>query len=128
MDSPMGNLPDFEKAHGLVSAIVQDASTNEVLMHAWMNETAWKRTLQEGRAVYWSRSRKALWRKGEVSGNHQVVREILVDCDGDSVLLKVDQMGGAACHTGRRSCFYHKVVGSSFRIISSPLFSPDDAS
>jgi len=122
----MENLPDFESTHGLVAAIVQDASTNEVLMHAWMNEAAWRKTLQEGRAVYWSRSRKALWRKGEVSGNYQIVREILVDCDGDSVLLKVDQMGGAACHTGRRSCFYHRVVGNSLQIISAPLFCPED--
>ena len=103
----MQDLPDFDKNQGFVPVIAQDYSTGEVLMHAWMNREAWERTLAEGQAVYWSRSRKVLWRKGEISGNRQTVREIFVDCDGDTVLLKVEQIGGAACHTGHRSCFFN---------------------
>ena len=96
--------PKFD-AHGLVAAIAQDADTGEVLMLAWMNAEALKLTLETGRAVYWSRSRSELWRKGDISGHEQHVVEAWVDCDQDAVLLKVRQTG-AACHTGRRSCFY----------------------
>lgn len=96
--------PKFD-ADGLVAAIAQDADTGEVLMLAWMNAEALQLTISTGRAVYWSRSRKALWRKGDTSGHEQHVEEIRVDCDQDAILLKVRQMG-AACHTGRRSCFY----------------------
>jgi phosphoribosyl-AMP cyclohydrolase len=96
--------PKFD-AHGLVAAIVQDAETGEVLMLAWMNAEALEQTLASGRAVYWSRSRNKLWRKGDESGHEQHVVEVRVDCDQDAVLLKVKQTG-AACHTGRRSCFY----------------------
>jgi len=96
--------PKFD-AEGLVAAIAQDAATGEVLMLAWMNAEALQLTLDTGRAVYWSRSRRALWRKGDTSGHEQHVEEIRVDCDQDAVLLKVRQSGGA-CHTGRRSCFY----------------------
>lgn len=96
--------PKFDE-HGLVAAIAQDADTGEVLMLAWMNAEALKQTLQTGRAVYWSRSRSQLWRKGDTSGHEQHVVEARVDCDQDAVLLKVRQTG-AACHTGRRSCFY----------------------
>jgi phosphoribosyl-AMP cyclohydrolase len=92
-------------AAGLIPAIVQDAATGEVLMVAWMNADALHRTLETGEAHYWSRSRKKLWRKGEESGNVQKVREIRTDCDKDTLLLKVEQVGGAACHTGYRSCF-----------------------
>lgn len=96
--------PKFD-ADGLIAAIAQDAATGDVLMLAWMNAEALKLTIETGRAVYWSRSRKALWRKGDTSGHEQHVEEIRVDCDQDAVLLKVRQ-AGAACHTGRRSCFY----------------------
>ncbi len=96
--------PKFDE-HGLVAAIAQDADTNEVLMLAWMNAEALQQTIDTGRAVYWSRSRNALWRKGDTSGHEQHIEEIRVDCDQDAVLLKVRQTG-AACHTGRRSCFY----------------------
>jgi phosphoribosyl-AMP cyclohydrolase len=100
---------DFSKLNGLVPAIAQDEASGEVLMQAFMNEEAWRRTLESGVAHYWSRSRKSLWKKGESSGNVQEVREIRVDCDADCVLLKVRQVGGAACHTGYRSCFFNKV-------------------
>lgn len=96
--------PRFD-ADGLVAAIAQDADTGEVLMLAWMNSEALQLTISTGRAVYWSRSRKALWRKGDTSGHEQHVEQIRVDCDQDAILLKVRQTG-AACHTGRRSCFY----------------------
>jgi len=96
--------PKFD-TDGLVAAIAQDADTGEVLMLAWMNAEALQQTIDTGRAVYWSRSRKALWRKGDTSGHKQHIVEIRVDCDQDAVLLKVRQTG-AACHTGRRSCFY----------------------
>ena len=96
--------PKFD-AEGLIAAIAQDVETGEVLMLAWMNAEALQLTIETGRAVYWSRSRKALWRKGDTSGHEQHVEEIRVDCDQDAILLKVRQ-AGAACHTGRRSCFY----------------------
>lgn len=94
---------------GLVTAVAQDADSGQVLMVAWMNDEALKLTVEEGRAVYWSRSRKRLWRKGEKSGHVQHLRELCLDCDGDTVLLKVEQIGGIACHTGRRHCFYRKL-------------------
>jgi phosphoribosyl-AMP cyclohydrolase len=93
---------------GLVAAIAQDATSGEVLMMAWMNREALTATLVEGRAVYWSRSRGALWRKGESSGHTQILRELRLDCDSDTLLLKVEQIGGIACHTGRRHCFMHR--------------------
>ena len=91
---------------GLVPAIAQDHATGRILMMAWMNAESLKLTVEEGQAVYWSRSRGKLWRKGESSGHQQVLRDIRLDCDADVVLLKVEQKGGIACHTGRRSCFY----------------------
>lgn len=91
---------------GLVPAIAQDADNGDVLMMAWMNRESLRLTVEEGQAVYWSRSRGKLWRKGESSGHQQVLRDIRLDCDADVVLLKVEQKGGIACHTGRRSCFY----------------------
>ena len=100
---------NFNKINGLVPAIVQDYETGEVLMLAFMNQKAWEATLSTGKATYFSRSRQKLWVKGETSGNLQIVKEILVDCDEDTVLLKVEQKGGAACHTGYRSCFYRKI-------------------
>ena len=115
---------DFEKAGGLVSAIAQDWKTGEVLMIAWMNAEAWEETVKTGKAVYWSRSRKKLWRKGEESGNVQEVKEIFIDCDADAVLLKVDQLGGAACHEGYKSCFFRKVEGDQLKVIGERIFDP----
>ncbi|WP_397475626.1 phosphoribosyl-AMP cyclohydrolase [Pusillimonas sp.] len=99
-------------AAGLVPAIAQDADSGAVLMVAWMNRDALAETASTSRAVYWSRSRGRLWRKGEESGHHQVVREIRLDCDSDVVLLKVEQVGGIACHTGRPSCFFRRLDGA----------------
>lgn len=112
-DETIELLPKFD-ADGLVAAIAQDADTGEVLMLAWMNAEALQLTIDTGRAVYWSRSRKALWRKGDTSGHEQHVDEIRVDCDQDAVLLKVRQTG-AACHTGRRSCFYRIATPSGLK-------------
>ena len=96
---------NFNEA-GLVPAIAQDAATGEVLMMAWMNPESLQLSVAEGRAVYWSRSRQALWRKGESSGHVQTLHDIALDCDGDALLLQVEQIGDIACHTGRQSCFY----------------------
>ena len=100
---------DFEKCGGLIPAIAQDWKTGDVLMLAYINEESWQETLKSGFATYWSRSRSKLWKKGEESGNRQVIKEILVDCDEDTVIFKVDQIGGAACHEGYRSCFLRKL-------------------
>lgn len=105
--------PKFD-ADGLVAAIAQDEESREVLMMAWMNAEALQQTIDTGRAVYWSRSRKALWRKGDTSGHEQHIVEIRVDCDQDAVLLKVRQ-AGAACHTGRRACFYRIVTADGLK-------------
>jgi phosphoribosyl-AMP cyclohydrolase len=96
---------------GLVPAIAQEASSGDVLMFAWMNREALALTLERGEAVYWSRSRQQLWHKGDTSGHFQKVHDIRLDCDGDVILLKVEQVGGIACHTGRHSCFYRKLEG-----------------
>jgi len=98
-------------AEGLVPALAQDARSGEVLMLAWMNREALERTVATGEAVYWSRSRRALWRKGETSGHVLRVREIRLDCDADAILLSVDSVAGIACHTGRRRCFFHRLEG-----------------
>jgi len=111
-------------AEGLIPAIAQQHDTGEVLMLAWMNAEALDETLATGRAVYWSRSRRRLWRKGESSGQVQTLVELRLDCDGDALLLRVDQ-AGPACHTGRRSCFYHLVEGDTVRIASDPLIDPE---
>ncbi|HVO85445.1 MAG TPA: phosphoribosyl-AMP cyclohydrolase [Syntrophobacteria bacterium] len=115
---------DFPRAGGLVPAIVQDHDTGEVLMLAYMNQEAWDRTLATGRAHFWSRSRKKLWCKGETSGHVQEIREVYVDCDLDTVLLKVHQVGGAACHEGYRSCFYRKVEGGKLKVVDTRVFDP----
>jgi len=120
----MTDIPDFSKADGLLAAVAQDAETGEVLMLAFMNAESFAETLATGRAVYYSRSRKRLWRKGEESGHYQEVRQILVDCDGDAIVLKVRQQGEAACHTGRRSCFFHEVTKDGVRIVSEPIVDP----
>lgn len=101
--------PDFAKSGGLVSTVVQDAETGEVLMLAYMNEESYRKTLETGEAHFWSRSRKTLWHKGGTSGHVQKVRSLRLDCDSDALLLLVDQVGGAACHTGFRSCFYREL-------------------
>ena len=116
--------PDFDKSGGLLPAIAQDAATGQVLMLAWMNREAWEETLRTQRAVYYSRSRSRLWRKGEESGHFQEVRELLVDCDADTILLKVRQIGGAACHEGYASCFFRKVEGDALRIVGERVFDP----
>src|ERR1700737_995004 len=115
---------DFQKSGGLVPAIAQDAATLEVLMLAWMNEEAFAETVRTGRAVYFSRSRQRLWRKGEESGHVQEVREVYVDCDADTILLKVHQVGGAACHEGYRSCFFRKVENDGLKVIGQRVFDP----
>ena len=115
---------DFDKAGGLVPAVAQDADTGEVLMLAWMNREAFEETLRTGRACYYSRSRGRLWRKGEESGHVQEVREVLLDCDADTVLLKVRQVGGAACHTGYRSCFFRRVDGDALQVVGERVFDP----
>ncbi len=117
---------DFEKCGGLVPAIVQDFASGEVLMLAFMNEPAWQETLKTGTATYWSRTRQELWVKGKTSGHVQWVKEILIDCDDDTVLLKVEQKGGAACHTGYRSCFFKKVEGGSVQVVGEKIFDPEE--
>ncbi len=116
------NLKDLKLEDGLVTAIAQDYKTGEVLMVAFMDKEALEKTIETRKAHYWSRSRRKLWKKGESSGHEQVVREILMDCDGDAVLLKVEQQGGA-CHTGYRSCFYRNIEG---KITGEKLFEPDE--
>ena len=111
---------------GLVPAIAQDWQTGEVLMLAWMNSDALQLTIREGRAVYWSRSRRALWRKGEESGHVQQLKELRIDCDADTVLMKVEQVGGIACHTGRRSCFYQVLQDGDWRVTDEVLRQPDE--
>jgi phosphoribosyl-AMP cyclohydrolase len=125
-DKPVAIRPDFAKQDGLIAAIAQCVHTREVLMLAWMNEEAYDETLATGRAVYYSRSRKKLWRKGEESGNQQVVHDIRIDCDRDAVLLWVDQKGGAACHEGFSSCFFRKMTekGASHEVIGERVFDP----
>ncbi len=111
---------------GLLPAIVQDAASGEVLMLAFMNPEAWERTLATGEAHYYSRTRNQIWHKGETSGHVQRVKEIYLDCDNDTVLLKVEQVGGAACHTGHRSCFYRRRQGESWEVTGSPIFDPKE--
>ena len=115
---------DFDKAGGLVPAIAQDAETGAVLMLAWMNREAYEETVRTGRAVYYSRSRQRLWRKGEESGHVQEVREIYLDCDADTILLKVHQVGGAACHEGYQSCFFRRVHGDALQVVAERVFDP----
>ena len=118
--------PDFAKAGGLLPAIAQDAETGEVLMVAYMNAESYAQTVATGQAVYYSRSRGQLWRKGEQSGNVQQVRAIYLDCDRDAILLQVRQLGGAACHEGYKSCFYRKLqADGQWQIVSERLFDPE---
>jgi phosphoribosyl-AMP cyclohydrolase len=119
----LDNLPF--NADGLIPAIAQQHDTGEVLMMAWMNRVSLDETLEKGRVCYWSRSRQKLWRKGESSGQVQVLKDMRFDCDGDTILLLVDQTG-PACHTGRRTCFYNAVRGDKVEVVSEPLIDPDD--
>jgi len=117
---------DFKKENGLIPVIAQDMKTGKVLMLAYMNELAWEKTIETGEVHYWSRSRKELWHKGGTSGHVQKVKEIYVDCDNDSILLKIDQIGGAACHSGYASCFYTKVnQDGGTSIIGEKVFDPE---
>jgi phosphoribosyl-AMP cyclohydrolase len=118
--------PNFDKGEGLVPVVTQDAESGEVLMLAYMNREAWLKTLETGKVHYWSRSRQSLWFKGETSGHVQLVREVRLDCDEDTVLLKVKQLGGAACHTGYRSCFYWKWEGGEWRSVGERVFDPKE--
>jgi phosphoribosyl-AMP cyclohydrolase len=118
--------PDFDKMGGLLPAIVQDADSGDVLMLAFMNREAWERTLATGEAHFYSRTRSRIWHKGATSGNVQRVKEIYLDCDWDTVLLKVEQVGGAACHTGHRSCFYRRRQGDDWQVVGSPIFDPKE--
>jgi phosphoribosyl-AMP cyclohydrolase len=115
---------DFKKTGGLIPAIAQDAATGDVLMMAYINEESWQKTLETGEVHYWSRSRQELWHKGGTSGHVQKVKAIYVDCDDDTVLFKVEQLGGAACHTGMRSCFYRRVQDGELVTQGEPVFDP----
>ena len=112
--------------NGLIPAIAQDADSGKVLMLAWMNKESLALTVEKGEAVYWSRSRSKLWHKGEESGHVQIVKDIRFDCDEDVVLLKVEQTGGIACHTGRESCFYRQLQGDQWVEIESVIKNPRD--
>ncbi len=120
----MSLSPNFDAAGGLLPAIAQDAESGEVLMLAWMNAESFAETQATGRAVYYSRSRGRLWRKGEESGHVQLVEEIRLDCDADTILLKVRQVGGAACHEGYRSCFFRRLTPDGVEIIGERVFDP----
>lgn len=122
-DSQAGG-PDFTRGDGLLPAIAQDAATGAVLMLAYMNEESYAETLRTGNAVYYSRSRKRLWRKGEESGHVQKVKAIYVDCDRDTILLCVEQIGEAACHEGYKSCFFRQVTPEGLRVVAEKVFDP----
>ena len=117
---------DFAKGNGLVPVIVQDYRTRDVLMVAYMNEKAWEKTQETGKAHYYSRSRKGLWFKGEESGHFQEVKDAFIDCDNDTILLQVDQIGGAACHEGYRSCFFRQQDGGGWKVIAERVFDPKE--
>jgi phosphoribosyl-AMP cyclohydrolase len=117
--------PDFAKTGGLLPAIAQDVETGEVLMVAYMNAESYAETLATGRATYYSRSREQLWRKGEQSGNVQEVSAVYLDCDRDAILLKVRQVGNAACHEGYRSCFFRQVTPDGLKVVGQRVFDPD---
>ena len=116
----------FDKGGGLLPAIAQDYATGQVLMLAYINEEAWQKTLETGKAHYWSRSRNKLWLKGESSQHVQLIKEILVDCDEDTVVFKVEQLGGAACHKGYPSCFFRTVTGDELKKNQEPVFDPQE--
>ena len=115
---------NFDKMGGMIPVIAQDFTSKEVLMLAFMNQEAWEKTLEMGKACYFSRSRNKFWMKGEQSGNVQLVKEVFIDCDEDTVLLMVEQVGNAACHKGYKSCFYRKLNGD-LKIIGEKIFDPE---
>jgi phosphoribosyl-AMP cyclohydrolase len=117
---------DFEKAGGLVTAIAVDDASGDVLMVAFMNESSFRRTLETGEVHYWSRSRGKLWHKGEESGHTQELKALYVDCDGDCVVLRVVQRGGAACHTGKRSCFFRRLEDGEWVDVGEQVFDPEE--
>ena len=126
-DTEPGWLDDVAwNADGLAPAIAQDAKTGDILMMAWMNRLSLQHTVEQQQAVYWSRSRARLWRKGESSGHVQLVHEIRLDCDADAIVLKVEQIGGIACHTGRASCFYRKLGTDGWESVDPVLKDPDE--
>jgi phosphoribosyl-AMP cyclohydrolase len=117
---------DFEKSNGLIPAVVQDYKSGEVLMLGFMSPESWKKSLDDGEVVSFSRTKKRLWKKGETSGHVQKIKEIYVDCDSDTLLIKVEQIGGAACHTGHRSCFYRRVSGDKLIEEGDLIFDPKE--
>ena len=125
-DGDAASIIDFAKGGGLVAAIAQDDTTGEILMVAYMNEESLRRTLELGEVVYWSRSRKKYWHKGEESGNVQKLKGLYVDCDGDALVLRVEQVGGAACHTGKRNCFFRRIDGGVIDDVGVQVFDPDE--
>jgi phosphoribosyl-AMP cyclohydrolase len=120
------SIIDFAKGDGLVAAIAQDDTSGEILMVAYMNEESLRRTLELGEVVYWSRSRQKYWHKGEESGNVQKLKGIYVDCDGDALVLRVEQIGGAACHTGKQNCFFRRIDGGAIEDVGVQVFDPDE--
>lgn len=123
--SELDRAVDFEKLGGIVPVIAQDHKTGEVLMMAYMNQEAFAETLRTGHVCYFSRSRDRLWRKGEESGNVQEVHGVYIDCDSDALLVKVRQIGGAACHTGYRSCFFRRIADNELKVVAERVFDPD---
>ena len=117
---------DFNKRNGLLPTICQDFETGEILMLAYVNQTAWEKTLETGEAHYWSTSRQELWHKGGTSGHVQKIKKILVDCDFDAIVYQVDQIGGAACHTGHRTCFHNLVENGGLKEIGEKVFDPQE--
>jgi phosphoribosyl-AMP cyclohydrolase len=117
---------DFNKGNGLIPAIIQDALTHEVLMLGYMNRESWQKTLETKRVSFWSRSRGKLWVKGETSGHTQEVKEVYLDCDGDTLLIKVNQIGGAACHRGFRSCFHLRHEKGEWKVSGEKVFDPKE--
>ncbi len=117
---------DFAKGNGLVPVIVQDYRSREVLMVAYMNEEAWEKTQETGKAHFYSRSRRGLWFKGEESGHFQVVKDTFIDCDNDTLLLQVEQLGGGACHMGYKSCFFRKNSNEDWKIVGEKAFEPEE--
>ena len=124
--SDLDQMIDFDKMGGIVPVIAQDDTTGEVLMMAYMNREAFDETLRTGRVCYFSRSRNRLWRKGEESGNVQELRSVYLDCDADTILVKVHQIGGAACHEGYPSCFFRRVEGDELNVIAQRVFDPNE--
>jgi phosphoribosyl-AMP cyclohydrolase len=118
------DIPAFRVADGLITAVAQDVTSGAVLMVAHMNREAWEETMRTGQAVYYSRSRGRLWRKGEESGNVQRVHEAFIDCDQDAALLRVEQVGGAACHEGYPTCFFRQVTPGGLQVVASRVFDP----